>query len=231
MVAQTSWKPDSILNPTRDQRPTGSRAGGVAAGPMRHTVVHGETFATIAQLYYGSARYDQALRWTNRGLIARPDRLTAGDLVVIPPVDQLDASRIRPARSMSTMATVPASEPAPFPIPVANDEVELNRPGLSEARIEAADRTVRRDRENVEDGAPGSSSRSGSARATRTMRPVHVVRRYETLRSIARDRLGDSHRADEIIELNQDRLPDTNQLTPGQRLLLPFDATPARQAP
>jgi len=118
-----------------------------------------------------------------------------------------------------------------FPIPVVNGEAELNVPGSSEAQFAAADRTVRRDRETVGDGSPGSSPRSSSARPSRAPLPVHVVRRYETLRSIARDRLGDSHRADEIIELNQDRLPETNQLTPGQRLLLPVDATVARQAP
>ena len=229
MVAQTSWKPESISNPARDQQPTGLRSGGVAAGPRRHTVVGGETFATIAQLYYGSARYDQALRWANRGMIARPDRLSAGDLVVIPQVDQLDASQIRPARSISATATAPA--PAPFPIAVANGEAKLDRPGSSEAQFEAADRTGRRDRENVGDGSPGSNPRSSIAGPSRALLPVHVVRRYETLRSIARDRLGNSHRADEIIELNRDRLSDTDQLKQGQRLLLPFDATPARQAP
>jgi nucleoid-associated protein YgaU len=57
---------------------------------------------------------------------------------------------------------------------------------------------------------------------------VHVVRRYETLRSIARDRLGNVHRADEIIELNRDRLANPDQLTPGQRLVLPLDAGIAR---
>jgi general secretion pathway protein D len=231
MVTQTSWKPDSISNPARDQRPTGLRSGGVAAGPRRHTVVGGETFATIAQLYYGSARYDQALRWANRGMIARPERLSAGDLIVIPQVDQLDASQIRPVRSIAATATVPASAPAPLPIAVATGAAGLNLPGSSAAQFEAANRTVRRDRENVGDGSPGSRPRSSSAGPSRALRPVHVVRRDETLLSIARDRLGNSHRADEIIELNQDRLPDTNQLTPGQRLLLPFDATPARRAP
>jgi len=113
MVTQTTWKPDSIPNPPRDVRPTGLRPGGVAAGPMRHTVARGETFAMIAQLYYGSARYDKALRWANRGLIARPERLTAGDLIVIPRVDQLDASQIGPVRSESTTTPVPASAPAP----------------------------------------------------------------------------------------------------------------------
>ena len=165
MVTQAKWESESISNPPRkDQRPSGSRPRGASAGPKRHTVARGETLAMIAQLYYGSARYDKALQSFNRGLTARPDRLTAGDLIVIPRIDELDPTQ----------------------------------------------------------SSPGSS---------RAPLPVHVVRRYETLRSIARDRLGDSHRVDEIIELNRDRIPETNQLTQGQRLLLPSDATPARQAP
>jgi general secretion pathway protein D len=77
---------------------------------------------------------------------------------------------------------------------------------------------------------PGSSPRPLIPRPRRVP-PVHVVQPSETLGSIARDRLGTSRRANEIIELNHGRLPDTNQLTPGQYLLLPFDATPARQVP
>ena len=171
MVTQARFEPDAVPNPPRDQRLARRRPGGAAAGPMRHTVASGESFAMIAQLYYGSARYDKALQSFNCGLTARSDRLSAGDLIVIPRVDELDASLI------------------------------------------------------------GPMSRSSNAGSGGAPQPVHVVRRYETLRSIARDRLGDSRRADEIIELNRDRVPVASQLTPGQRLLLPSDATPVRQAP
>ena len=166
-VTQTRGNPEMIPDSPPADRPS-ARRGGVAAGPRRHTVARDETFATISQQYYGSARYDRALWWFNRGVISRPDRLSPGDLIVIP--------RQR-ARFISGA------------------------------------------------GPPVSS------RAPRRAPPYHVVRRYETLRSIARDRLGDSRRADEIIELNQDRLPESNQLRPGLRLLLPSDAAPEPQAP
>ncbi len=166
MVKQTQFQPDSIPSPPRERRQSGS---GVAAGPLRHSVVRGDTFATIAQRYYGSARYDRALWWFNRGTIAVPERLAVGGLVIIPAVEELDPSKIR-------------------------------RMGSSA-------------------GPEGSSPRGAL--------PVHVVRSYETLRSIARDRLGNALRADEIIDLNRDRIPDLNRLAPGQRLLLPEDAMPA----
>jgi nucleoid-associated protein YgaU len=58
---------------------------------------------------------------------------------------------------------------------------------------------------------------------------IHVVKRYETLESIARDRLGDPSRAREIAALNQDLLSDANRLKPGMRLLLPsFPTSPRR---
>jgi general secretion pathway protein D len=231
MVARAQWEPESSPNPTRNQRRAGSRPGGVAAGPMRHTVARGETCAMISQRYYGSARYERALQSFNRGLTARSDRLTTGDLIVIPRVDELDATQIGPARSRSTIEPGPASAPGRFPEGVARGDAELDSPGLSEARSDAVYQTVRRNRENIDEGSSGSRSAFTSAKSGRAPQPVHVVRRYETLRSIARDRLGDSRRAGEIIELNRDRVPVANQLTPGQRLLLPADATPASQAP
>jgi nucleoid-associated protein YgaU len=53
-----------------------------------------------------------------------------------------------------------------------------------------------------------------------------VVQPHETLRGIARDRLGDPRRFEEIAELNRDLLTD-GRLTAGMRLLLPHDARPA----
>jgi nucleoid-associated protein YgaU len=55
-------------------------------------------------------------------------------------------------------------------------------------------------------------------------KPVYRVRTYDTLRSIARDTLGDARRADEILELNRGLIDDPTQLVAGQVLELPEDA-------
>jgi type II secretory pathway component GspD/PulD (secretin)/nucleoid-associated protein YgaU len=55
---------------------------------------------------------------------------------------------------------------------------------------------------------------------------VHVVRERETLRSIARDRLGDPTREKELLELNRDVLGEDLVPTPGVRLLLPAGSHP-----
>ena len=90
------------------------------------------------------------------------------------------------------------------------------------------------------------TDRSGSGPATASVEPsqasqailseggyaIHVVRRSETLESIAQDQLGDARRAREIAELNRDllSLSEVNWLRPGMRLLLPLvpDPSPPR---
>jgi nucleoid-associated protein YgaU len=59
--------------------------------------------------------------------------------------------------------------------------------------------------------------------------PKYQVRPRETLRSIARDTLGDSHRDEEILEMNRDAIPDPKHLTAGQILILPDDARLVRR--
>ena len=59
-------------------------------------------------------------------------------------------------------------------------------------------------------------------------RPVYKVRRYDTLRSIARDILGDSRRADELYDMNRDVIADPTRLILGQLLELPEDADTRR---
>jgi type II secretory pathway component GspD/PulD (secretin) len=54
--------------------------------------------------------------------------------------------------------------------------------------------------------------------------PTWQVRPNETLRSIARDALGDARRADEILRLNLDSIDPSRRLSPGQLLYLPRDA-------
>ena len=50
------------------------------------------------------------------------------------------------------------------------------------------------------------------------------MRPNDTLRSIARDTLGSSRRANEILDLNRDIIDDPSSLIVGQMLELPEDA-------
>ena len=59
-------------------------------------------------------------------------------------------------------------------------------------------------------------------------RPIYKVRPYDTLRTIARDTLGDARRASEIRDLNREIIDDPGHLIVGQVLELPEDARPLR---
>ncbi len=72
-----------------------------------------------------------------------------------------------------------------------------------------------------------TTARPRSANAASAGSPVYRVRTNDTLRSIARDMLGNSRRADEILELNRGVIDDPSQLVVGQMLELPEDARTA----
>jgi outer membrane protein, multidrug efflux system len=98
--------------------------------PYTHTVRGGENFWTISLLYYRSSRYGKALWAANKDAVPDFDRLTVGDKIIIPPVDQLDPALIEqvpapaaeevPAPAPPVPATVPGNDPAlPAPLPPA----------------------------------------------------------------------------------------------------------------
>ena len=165
--------------------------------------------------YYGSDQLAESLRDFNRG----PDRTG------------------RPATGG------PARDPAARGTPLGR---RLGRPGPSRTAFEPvpAGRRSRTtsaltagpvggtDRERLRTDRPGRVRDRASAtdRPRRDARAVvHVVGPDETPRSIARDRLGDARRADEIVELNHDLLATEGRWRPGLRILLPPDARPERR--
>jgi general secretion pathway protein D len=230
-VIQARAEAESLADRSREDQPRISRSGGVAAGPTRHSVERDETFATISERYYGSSRYDRALWWFNRGTIARPERLSAGDLIVIPSARDLDPGQIRPANSRPAAARATDSKAPVYPTSASRGETELKLPRSTWVRKNPSLPTFERADDEGRDAFSASGPRSGREAQRRAPPTYHVVGRFETIRSIARDRLGDSRRAGEIAELNQDRLSEGNQLRPGLRLLLPSDAIPDRNGP
>ena len=78
--------------------------------PYTHTVRSGEKFWTISLLYYRSGRYGKALWAANKEAVPEFDRLTVGDKIIIPRVDQLDPALIEevPAPAIEEVAAGPA---------------------------------------------------------------------------------------------------------------------------
>ena len=126
-----------------------------------------------------------------------------------------------------------------------DDGVPIQRSSRTSSALElpaaSSDSIFSRDRRSVErradlaggagpdtepDSRAGRRSRSANSdsRDVADTRPVYKVRPNDTLRSIARDTLGSSRRANEILDLNRDIIDDPQNLIVGQMLELPEDA-------
>jgi hypothetical protein len=222
-----------------------------------HKVERNENFWTIARLYYPSGRYYRALWKYNSAKVPVIDELHVNTILKIPPPEDLDPDYIDPpgkrtprlgAKDPSLAARDDkatgrrASQTEGVPVRRSSrSDPELNLPVSDPFTEQASDRGFSSrgggrtggpsravndddspDRDNASDNEPEVRSRSTVSR------PIYKVRRYDTLRTIARDTLGDSRRADEVLELNRDIIDDPGHLIVGQILELPEDARVVR---
>ncbi len=206
-------------------------AGAVAPTPAAAAVVHvvreGEDLWSIAKKHYGSGRYFQAIWDANRDRINSPE--------AIPPGTELRM----PAAAEVARSTAPAAAPGPqaAPGPPPEPPASAMRPRTSPAPDPAIQRSSFDVQAPPQTSAPTYDAAVARAGATEVapaddggdIYPIHVVGRFESLRSIARDRLGDSRRAAEILALNRDTLRSSDRPVPGQHLRLPRDAAPLRR--
>lgn len=169
---------------------------------VEHVVQSGENFWTISKLYYGSGRFYKALWKANARTVQAPDALVVGNTIVVPPPESLDRTLIDP----------PGGN-------IASNGRSTVRDPSARRTVQGADGSM-----NLPVGRSRALAESVATLEPETPRPSHIVRDGETLRSIARDRLGNSRRESEIRQLNLDVIPD-DQLVVGQRLRLPNDAT------
>ena len=188
----------------------------VGIEPVPHVVERGESFYTISQLYYGYGRFWKALWAANREAVPDPRVLYVGQTIRIPSPEDLDSRLIEPARSRGDLSLS-------HPSPTSGSLRKATRMGSGAAKagneldLPTNDPFSRRRPLDVEPDPEAVAEE-------RANRPQYKVRPHETLRSIARDTLGDSRRADEILELNDKVIDDPAQLVTGQILKLPEDA-------
>jgi nucleoid-associated protein YgaU len=216
-----------------------------------HKVEKNENFWTISRMYYSSGRYYRALWKANAAKVPEIDKLYRDTVIRIPPPEDLDPAYIDPpgmraprsgGENLAAQDAAPDRSSSGRSIPAdgvpirrsSRSDADLNLP-VADVATEKADGSPRSSRRN------SSSSGSSSIRDDRdddrepeirprdaVARPIYKVRQYDTLRTIARDTLGDARRADEILELNRDIVSDPSHLIVGQILDLPEDARPAR---
>jgi nucleoid-associated protein YgaU len=194
-----------------------------------HVVKSGENFFTIAHDYYGSGRFYPALWKANSDQVPDPEKLRVGQTIRIPPPEALDGSLVLPPRAPAGAGTVANSARSTRPArDNASSKAVSDRSSAVALALPVSDPFGERNFPATKPAA-GDLAASSSAPA-RPRLPRYRIRRQETLRSIARDTLGDSRRADEILEMNREVIDDPNQLKPGQEIELPEDARTGRRA-
>ncbi len=218
--------PDLTPVPFTPAATAAAPAPAAPAAARRHVVAAGEDFGSLSERYYGSSNLARPLWWANRSAVAWPGALGAGTRLVIPPRDQLQ----------DVPAARPPARPQPQPQPQSGSAPRPARQATRDAAIQPA--TYGPVSAGVPAAAPtaAASTPSPAAPEAAEVLPadaglvIHVVRRRETLRSIAQDRLGDPGRGGEIAALNQDMLAEAGGVNVGMRLLLPADARPLSRA-
>jgi nucleoid-associated protein YgaU len=187
-----------------------------------HVVARGENFFSIAQQYYSSGRFYRALWKANSDQVPAPEKLMVGQTIRIPPPEALDRSLILPPRT--AQGPGPGAEAGGTTQPVRTG----TRPSGVALAVPVADPFGDRDRQGGKTAAGALVAAPSAADRPRLLR--YRIRPQETLRSIARDVLGDSRRADEILELNRAVIDDPSHLIPGQEIELPEDARLTRRS-
>ena len=231
-----------------------SRKSGRAEGKLDtvlHKVEGKENFWDISRMYYNSGRYYKALWMANLDKVPQIDKLYRGTVLRIPPPRRSDPAYIEPAgnHTQRLAQNEPAGQNVEAESPrrsvehtasrqdaAAGDGVPIRRSSRSEVDLNLPVSDLASD----DSGTKTSSSRGGRRNIATdadepevrprdaVTRPIYKVRQYDTLRTIARDTLGDSRRAREILELNREIIDDPGHLIVGQILELPEDARPAR---
>jgi nucleoid-associated protein YgaU len=217
-----------VSSPRSERRETVEEGGQVEAVP--HVVQRDENFWTISRLYYGSGRFYKALWSANRRTVPEIAVLYVGQTIRIPPPEALDRALIEPAKPLNTASGIETGSSVSRPIAASTAPLRKTSSGARAGR-RTGDDSAREEVVALPTSDPfatrGEASPISDPEAParyQVRRPRYKVRRYETLRSIARDTMGDSHRAGEILELNEAVIDDPNHLLTGQVLELPEDA-------
>ena len=217
-----------------------------------HKVEGKENFWDISRMYYNSGRYYRALWKANEDKVPEIDKLYRNTVIRIPPPEDLDPAYIDPpgsrqAHGASARACAGSAgrrsgsfrdrrradgqppngtERRGADPPLLTVRRRLESPGLG-----FRDRGCRGLRASIPRHPPGHPRRRREPEIRprdAVTRPIYKVRQYDTLRTIARDTLGDARRAGEILELNRDIIDDPRHLIVGQILELPEDARTSR---
>lgn len=184
----------------RGTGPTGPSAPPVPVVDAKlYPVKEGETLFSICAAQYGDGALWPALAEFNKSAVPNPARMRKGVTLRLPPISVLRPSPARGAAPSGSPA--PGAPAAPVNVPAAPSRLESPGSGSMAQNPNPA---------------PGARPDGRAAGATN-----YTVQRGDRLSRIAEKTLGSQARWTEIAKLNQDVIPDPNDLTPGTVIRIP----------
>lgn len=195
-----------------------------SSGAVHHVVRPGDTLSSLAAIHLGNHSRYLELFEANREILATPDDLRPGMVLVIPGVDP-KSQLILPKEDATVAApqlVVPdvATEATPIHAPASDERLRLFRPVRSQSFL----KTQPVSRDTAAPSLPtmdaSDSSRTPDATA-RDDAASYTVRAGDTLEAIAVRAYGDARRVDELLKANRETVRDPRRLRPGMKLTLP----------
>jgi nucleoid-associated protein YgaU len=192
-----------VESPVLDNR---HAAGAPKAGTSRQEsepgvklrpIAEGESLYSICKQEYGDGSLSEALAKYNKSAVPDPRRIRKGVTIRIPPVETLRGGRSPRASAEVARTDVPA---------LAATEVVA----VESADVRPGTRTI----DVIESPAPVPAKVAAGDR-------TYVVRKGDTLSSIAQRELGSKARWKDIVTANGSSLRDPGALSPGMKIRIP----------
>ncbi len=187
----------------------------------RHIVQSGDSFASIARMFFGHQRYARYLMEANP-TVHDSGALPIGTVILVPP-DPDDASSVRPQAGQG--APLAAWPPVPDER-VAKKSGKRSKRGSRAGENKPRGATGSLPAREVSDDTGGQAA-SGThadspATVNRVERRTYTVKPGDTFYGISRNVLGNASRWKELLELNSELVAgEPRNLRPGQELVLP----------
>lgn len=177
-----------------------------------YTIQPGDRLATIAKQRFGSESYVKQIIELNPGL--NPDRIVAGKSISLPKrIGAADANNSAVSGNTKPDAAKKTASPGDL---ANNNKIETPRTTGKPEPVKAGEKSG--------DAADNKTARREDDSAAKLSDPgteTYVVKKGDTLRKIAKTKLGNENAWTEIFRLNKDKLKNQDGLSIGMSLRLP----------
>ncbi len=173
-----------------------------------HKIVDGDSLASLAERYLGSANRAGEIFACNRDVLSDPELLPIGVRLRIPSGTAHPADKIAPPSGLTADATPSAAAPSTA---VASNPVSPSQSSTETAKSAPL----------LEINSPGLLPLPPLGEHAHSPGRIYIVQAGDTLADIARKLCGDSRHIDALLQANREQLRSEQDLRPGMMLEAP----------